>query len=77
MNKELNSKYFICNFTSNYRWKQFSLGMCLASEPNHSVSEDFDYSILNTNEQIETIKRREYYASLYLGFWQFHFGFRV
>ncbi|MEC4565433.1 hypothetical protein L8C07_05705 [Paenibacillus sp. CMAA1739] len=48
----------------------------MAYERQERLPEGIEYSILNTNEEFETVKIREYYLSLYLGFWQIHVGFR-
>lgn len=73
---EIDSEHLILQFTSNLKAHRFSLGANLAYERQERLPEGIEYSILNTNEEFETVKIREYYLSLYLGFWQIHVGFR-
>lgn len=77
INKELDSEFMICQFVNNYKFKQFSLGICFVSSPIERLPVGLDYSILNTDEHFEVVRSREYYLSLYLGFWQLHIGFRT
>jgi hypothetical protein len=75
--KELDHNFWVLSFISNWRFKQFSLGANLSSEPHETLAEGMTYEMLNYDVEIETIKKREYYLTLCLGYWQLSLGIRI
>jgi hypothetical protein len=73
---ELESDFIIYQYVNHFKERRFTLGVNIVSDVIERMPDGVDYSILNTDEEFETIKIREYYLSLYLGFWQLHIGFR-
>lgn len=68
---------FICKWFSNWRFKDFSLGLTFASQTGEMLGEDSTYEMLNTSDPITVIGYREFYILFLLGFWQFSIGLRV
>lgn len=62
---------------SFWKFRSFTLGINFASEQHEILAEGMTYEMLNYDVPIETIKKREFYICLSLGFWQVSFGVRI
>jgi hypothetical protein len=74
---ELESDFFIFQYVNHLKDKKFTFGINAVCDLIERLPDGVDYSILNTEEEFESIKIREYYLSFYMGFWQLHIGFRM
>lgn len=74
---EAESDRWIFQYLNNYKDKRFNIGFNVVLDTIHLLPEGVDYSILNTDEDVPTVKKYEFYISLHLAFWQFHIGFKT
>lgn len=69
--------YLICEWHSNWEYKQFSLGVTIASEPVEQVAYDQLPERISSDTYIPEYLYQEHYVLLFLGFWQLSLGVRT
>jgi hypothetical protein len=75
--EERKFNYLVFSWFSNWRFKSFSLGLNLCSEPGCIIIDDRSYDALNSDGPVPMINYREFYVCINMAFWQLSIGFRV